>query len=153
MSEDTNGSRGTNIAALNQKVLGLESDVQALGTNVNALGVRVDQSIASLRQEVSAALDRISSKIDAKDDRKWMLAPAIGFLMFILTLVGGLGTMALLPIRGDQETLRGYIREAKDDRLRALAELNDRDRRMWDQIRETKSQLDYLRGQLNPLPR
>lgn len=153
MSEDANGSRGTNIAALNQKVLGLESDVQALGSNVNALGVRVDQSIASLRQEVSAALDRISNKIDQRDDRKWMLAPAVGFLMFILTVVGGLGTMALLPLRGELDTLRGYIREAKEDRLRSLSELHERDRRMWEQLRETRSQLDYLRGQLHPLQR
>lgn len=144
MSEDT--SRGTNIAALNQKVLGLESDVQALGQ-------RLDTGLAALRHDFVASFERINQKLDSRDDRKWMLAPAIGFLMFILTMVGGLGTMALLPIRGDQDTLRGYIREAKEDRLRALAELHDRDRRMWEQIRDTKSQLDYLRGQLNPLPR
>lgn len=144
MTEDT--ARGTNIAALNQKVLGLESDVQALGQ-------RLDSGLSALRQDFVASFERINQKLDSRDDRKWMLAPAIGFLMFILTLGGGLGTMALLPLRGEMDTMRGYIREAKEDRLRALSELHDRDRRMWDQIRETKSQLDYLRGQLHPLPR
>lgn len=148
-----NGSRGHNIAALNQKVLGLESDVQALGTNVSQLGQRLDQGLTSLRQDFSAALERISNKIDNRDDRKWMLAPAIGFLMFILSLMGGLGTMALLPLRGEIETMRGYIHEAKDDRLRAINELSDRDRRLWDHQLKMRSEFDFLRGQLSPLPR
>lgn len=138
--------RGTNIAALNQKVLGLESDVQALGQ-------RLDSGLTALRQDFAASFERVNQKLDNRDDRKWMLAPAVGFLMFILTMVGGLGTMALLPIRSDQETLRGYIREAKEDRLRELSELHNRDKLMWEQLRQTRSQLDFLRGQLSPLSR
>jgi hypothetical protein len=146
MQEMSDDERWTNIAALNQKVIGLESDVQTLGQ-------RLDSGLTALRQDFVASFERINHKLDSRDDRKWMLAPAIGFLMFILTMVGGLGTMALLPIRSEQETLRGYIREAKEDRIRAISELHERDKFMLEQLRQTRSQLDYMRGQLAPLPR
>lgn len=128
-----------NMAALDQRVLGLEGDVQALRADLSS-------GLTALRGDFVASFNQISSKLDSRDDRKWMLAPAIGFMMFILTLVGGLGTMALLPIKDDVSRIRTEMTATERD-------LIDRDRRLWDHGLRMRSEFDFLRGQLSPLPR
>lgn len=136
MSEDSNG-RGTNIAALNQKVIGLEGDVQGLRQDMAA-------GLASLRTDFVASFERINSKLDARDDRKWAVAPAIAMMMLILAIIGGLGTLSLSPVKEDVARLR-Y------ETARTETELIDRDRRIWDFVLKNRSEFDFLRGQLMPL--
>lgn len=137
MTDDMN--RGTNIAALNQKVIGLESDVQALRHDMSA-------GLANLRSDFVSSFNQINAKLDNRADLKWLAAPAIAAMMFILAVVGGLGTLSLNPVKEDVARVRAELQTSE-------RELLERDRRIWDQVLKTRSEFDFLRGQLSPLPR
>lgn len=137
MTDDMN--RGTNIAALNQKVIGLESDVQALRHDMSA-------GLANLRSDFVSSFNQINAKLDNRADLKWLAAPAIATMMFILAVVGGLGTLSLNPVKEDVARVRAELQSSERDLL-------ERDRRIWDQVLKTRSEFDFLRGQLSPLPR
>lgn len=137
MTDDIN--RGTNIAALNQKVIGLESDVQALRHDMSA-------GLANLRSDFVSSFNQINAKLDNRADMKWLAAPAIAAMMFILAVVGGLGTLSLNPVKEDVARVRAELQSSERDLL-------ERDRRIWDQVLKTRSEFDFLRGQLSPLPR
>lgn len=137
MTDDIN--RGTNIAALNQKVIGLESDVQALRHDMSA-------GLANLRSDFVSSFNQINAKLDNRADLKWLAAPAIATMMFILAVVGGLGTLSLNPVKEDVARVRAELQSSERDLL-------ERDRRIWDQVLKTRSEFDFLRGQLSPLPR
>ncbi len=124
------------MAALDQRVLGLEGDVQALRHDLSS-------GIASLRSDFVSSFNQISTKIDNRDDRRWILGPAVGFLMFILAVVGGLGTLSLSPVKERVGELQAEMRATERD-------LIERDRRLWDHSLKMRSEFDFLRGQLSP---
>jgi hypothetical protein len=141
VSEDSNG-RGTNIAALNQKVLGLESDVQNIGQ-------RLDAGLANLRQDFVASFERINAKLDNRDDRRWIIAPAIGFMMLVLAIIGGLGTMSLGPVKEDVHRLREDALRLRGEATVTERDLIERDRRLWDFVLRQRSEFDFMRGQMS----
>lgn len=128
-----------NMAALDQRVLGLEGDVQALRSDLSS-------GLSNLRTDFIASFNQINVKLDNRDDRKWLVAPAIAFMMLILAIIGGLGTLSLNPVREDVSRLRAETREADRD-------LTERDRRLWDAHLKMRTEFDFLRGQLSPIPR
>lgn len=130
---------GTNIAALNQKVIGLEGDVQALRHDMSA-------GLASLRHDFSASFTQINTKLDSRGDIKWLAAPAIALAMLILAIVGGLGTLSLNPVKEDIIRVRHELETTRRDAV-------ETNRRQWDYLSKMRSEFDFLRGQLNPLPR
>lgn len=115
-------------AALNQRVVGLESDVQALRTDLS-------QGLSNLRSDFITSFNQINNKLDEREDKKWLWAPVVGFLAFIVTVVGGLGTMALLPILKDVAELKSDTTETR--------------KRTWDFVAKHRSEFDYMRGQLD----
>jgi hypothetical protein len=128
---------GTNIAALNQKVIGLEGDVQALRHDMSA-------GIANLRHDVTAQFTQINTKLDSRGDIKWLAAPAIALAMLILAIVGGLGTLSLNPVKEDSIRVRHELEMTRRDAV-------ETNRRQWDYISKMRSDFDFLRGQLTPL--
>jgi hypothetical protein len=129
-------------ATLSTKVAGLEQDVQTLG-------LRIDGGLEALRRDVTSALRDITGKLDTRGEWKWMLAPAVTFMMFILALVGGLGTMAISPMKEDIMRLRDEAKYNREERAKAIDKLEERDRRLWDHHLKMRSEFDFLRGQLS----
>lgn len=122
-------------AALNQRVVGLENDVQGLRSDLST-------GLSSLRADFMASFNQVNAKLDSRDDKKWLWGPAVGLLTFAIAVVGGLGTMALLPISKELSEAKAELRRVEDM-------LTDRDRRIWDAVLKQRSEFDYMRGQFD----
>jgi hypothetical protein len=129
-------------AALDQRMIAVEDDVKALNVGMQ-----------TLRAEFSDGLRGLYQKLDARDDRRWIVAPAIASMMLVLAVVGGLGTLSLNPVKTDLDRLRTEVKSGQRDDKDDRRDLAERDRRIWVEVLKTRSDLDYLRGQLNPLAR
>jgi len=126
------------LDALDERVHGLEGDVQALGA-------RVDTSLASMRADINLSLERIYGKLDNRDDHRWMWGPIVGSMTLVLLFMGGLGTLSLAPLKEDVAALKVDLHRTQNDYI-------ERDRRIWDSVIKHRSEFDYLRGQLHPMP-
>lgn len=107
------------LIALDQRVGSLESGLATLGRNV-------DNRLNNLQSDFDNHFQILNDKLDKRDDRRWVWAPAVAIASLILLTIGGLGTLSIIPVKEDV----GRIRM---------------------ELSETKTNLDYLRGQLHPL--
>lgn len=151
------------LAAMDERVGGMQEDIQGLETDVQQLGIRLDSglnairkdlnsSIATIADNFSTSISSISEKIDKRDDKRWLWPVVVSVALLVLSFVTVVGNLSLSPMRENLVELRHALRENKEDRERAINQSIERDRMISDHAQQMRREFDYLRGQLNPLP-
>lgn len=125
------------LVVLDQRVRNLEQGISTHSRNV-------ETRFTTLQADFDNHFQILNEKLDRREDRRWVWAPAIAIASLVLVTIGGLGTLSILPIKDD------VIRNRAD--LQALhTDYIERDRRIWDHVLKTKAELDFFRGQLHPI--
>lgn len=145
------------LAAVSERVDGMQQDIKALEVDIQNIGNRFDTSLGNVRKDMNASMALITDKLDRRDDRRWMWPVVVSACSLVLAVTGIIGAMALGPIRDrqaeqllDMRALRleakEQSREAKAEAKEAAKDLYERDRRMWDFMLRHRQDFDAVRG-------
>lgn len=142
-----NADLGQLYARVSERVENQGREIHEIRSNMNTGFMNIQASVASLANDTRQQISSLTNTMSERNKTPWGVLISAG--LFILAVVGGLGTMAIKPIMDNQVDTALDIRDIKSSTM-TRAEIEWRGLRSQEDRARVEKNMDQMNDKMLP---